>query len=90
MSAKISTQFEKSTAHNPVVTPTTKDDNDRPITPEEIVSGGFMRQDQMEYVFNKALELFKKDADLILCNRSHSELSDVQDKIFTRDLFNQD
>ena len=36
------------------------------------------------------LELFKKDADLILCNRSHSELSDVQDKIFTRDLFNQD
>ena len=36
------------------------------------------------------LELFKKDADLILCNRSHSELNDVQDKIFTRDLFNQD
>ena len=36
------------------------------------------------------LELFKKDADLILCNRSDSELSDVQDKIFTRDLFNQD
>ena len=36
------------------------------------------------------LELFKKDADLILCNRSHPELDDVQDKIFTRDLFNQD
>ncbi len=36
------------------------------------------------------LELFKKDADLILCNRSHSELNDVQDKVFTRDLFNQD
>ncbi len=36
------------------------------------------------------LELFKKDADLILCNRSHSELDDVQDKIFTRDIFNQD
>ncbi len=36
------------------------------------------------------LELFKKDADLILCNRSHSDLEDVQDKIFTRDLFNQD
>ena len=29
------------------------------------------------------LELFKKDSDLILCNRSHSELNDVQDKIFT-------
>ncbi len=38
----------------------------------------------------KDLELFKKDADLILCNRSHPELDDVQDKIFTRDLFNQD
>ncbi len=36
------------------------------------------------------LELFKKDADLILCNRNHTELNDVQDKIFTRDLFNQD
>ena len=36
------------------------------------------------------LELFKKDADLILCNRNHSELSDVKGKIFTRDIFNQD
>ena len=36
------------------------------------------------------LELFKKDADLILCNRGHTELNDVKDKIFTRDLFNKD
>jgi UDPglucose 6-dehydrogenase len=36
------------------------------------------------------LEQFKKDADLILCNRNSSELSDVQDKIFTRDIFKQD
>jgi UDPglucose 6-dehydrogenase len=36
------------------------------------------------------LEQFKKDADLILCNRNSSELSDVQDKIFTRDIFHQD
>ncbi len=47
-----------------------------------------------KYFFNSEvyqdLELFKKDADLILCNRSHSELTDVNDKIFTRDLFNQD
>ena len=42
----------------PVVTPTTKDENDRPITPEEIVSGGFMTQPQMDYVFGKALELY--------------------------------
>ena len=36
------------------------------------------------------LELFKKDSDLILCNRSHLELSDVQDKTYTRDQFHQD
>ena len=42
----------------PVVTPTTKDENDRPITPEEIVSGGFMTQEQMDYIFGKALELY--------------------------------
>ncbi|MFL2513813.1 MAG: nucleotide sugar dehydrogenase [Alphaproteobacteria bacterium] len=38
----------------------------------------------------KDLEQFKKDSDLILCNRNSSELSDVQDKIFTRDIFQQD
>ena len=36
------------------------------------------------------LELFKKDSDLILCNRSHLELSDVKDKTYTRDQFHQD
>lgn len=36
------------------------------------------------------LDQFKKDSDLILCNRNSSELSDVQDKIFTRDIFQQD
>ena len=36
------------------------------------------------------LEQFKKDSDLIICNRNSSELSNVQDKIFTRDIFQQD
>ena len=36
------------------------------------------------------LEQFKKDSDLIICNRNSSELSDVQNKIFTRDIFQQD
>ena len=36
------------------------------------------------------LKQFKKDSDLILCNRNSSELSDVLDKIFTRDIFQQD
>jgi UDPglucose 6-dehydrogenase len=38
----------------------------------------------------QGLEQFKKDADLILCNRNSPELKDVQHKIFTRDLFQQD
>ena len=36
------------------------------------------------------LDQFKKDSNLIICNRNSSELSDVQDKIFTRDIFQQD
>ena len=36
------------------------------------------------------LEAFKKEADLIVTNRVVEELDDVQDKIFTRDLFHAD
>jgi UDPglucose 6-dehydrogenase len=32
---------------------------------------------------------FKKDSDLILCNRNHTDLDDVKDKVFTRDIFQQ-
>lgn len=47
----------------PVVTPTTKDENDRPITPEEIVKDGYMTQTEMDYVFEKALELYNYGAE---------------------------
>ena len=33
------------------------------------------------------LKLFKAKADLIIANRSHSDLADVKDYVFTRDLF---
>ena len=38
----------------------------------------------------KDLSQFKREADLIICNRNHPDLDDVHDKIFTRDLFKQD
>ena len=36
------------------------------------------------------LSQFKKESDLIICNRNHPDLDDVKEKVFTRDLFQQD
>ena len=39
-------------------------------------------------VYNDLNE-FKKDSDLIICNRNHEDLKDVENKVFTRDIFRQ-
>lgn len=36
------------------------------------------------------LEAFKRESDLILCNRRTAALADVEDKVYTRDLFGAD
>ena len=36
------------------------------------------------------IDEFKKKSDLIIANRMHTDLYDVKNKIYTRDLFNQD
>ncbi len=38
----------------------------------------------------KDLEEFKSISDLIVSNRLCKDLSDVQDKVYTRDLYNRD
>lgn len=38
----------------------------------------------------KDLELFKNESDIILSNRMHTELCDVEKKVYTRDLYSRD
>ena len=50
---------------------------------EPSISNGLYRK----YQVNNNLESFKQETDLIICNRRSSFLSDVEHKIYSRDLF---
>lgn len=75
----------------PVITPTTKDENDRPITPEEIVKDKYMTQEEMDYVFKKALELYNYGAeyaeskDLLLVDTKYEFGKDMEGNIILID-----
>tara|TARA_B100001142_G_scaffold138594_1_gene140129 strand:- start:387 stop:1226 length:840 start_codon:yes stop_codon:yes gene_type:complete len=43
----------------PVITPTTKDIEDIPISKEEIMNRNYMTQNECDFVYEKAMELFK-------------------------------
>ena len=42
-----------------IITPTTKGETDVPISRENIVSEGYMTQEEVDFVFSKAMELFR-------------------------------
>jgi UDPglucose 6-dehydrogenase len=44
----------------------------------------------LNFTVYKELKAFKAKADLIIANRLHSELEDISDRIFTRDIFGKD
>jgi UDPglucose 6-dehydrogenase len=36
------------------------------------------------------LDTFKRMSDIVITNRYHADLADIEDKIYTRDLFRRD
>jgi len=49
----------------PIVTPTTKEESDREITPENLAREGWVSQELYDKMAEKALELFKVGSDLL-------------------------
>ena len=75
----------------PVITPTTKGKVDIPIAKENLIQEGYMTENECNYVFEKALELFEfgqklaDKADLILVDTKYEFGKDQSGKIILID-----
>lgn len=52
----------------PIITPTTKDEHDEKITPDEIISRRLMTKQEWDYIAKKALELFNRGSEIAAKN----------------------
>ena len=74
-----------------IITPTTKDKNDAPITPSEIIKNGIMTKNEWEICKKYAIELFKfgqqemKKKGLILVDTKYEFGKDANDNILLID-----
>lgn len=75
----------------PVITPTTKDIEDVPISKEEIINKKYMTQNECDFVYKKAMELFKygqkmaDNAGFILVDTKYEFGKDENDNIILID-----
>lgn len=75
---------------NPVVTPTTKSEKDEPISPEDILIRGILTEDELYFVYKRALELYNfgvevvKEKGLILVDTKY-EFGRFNDEIILMD-----
>ena len=49
----------------PVITPTTKGEIDEPISREEILNRGIVTEEEIDFIFSKALELFRYGTEVV-------------------------
>ena len=75
----------------PVITPTTKDIEDIPISKEDIINKNYMTQTECDFVYKKAMELFKygqkiaDDAGFILVDTKYEFGKDENNNIILID-----